>query len=253
MRVDETLKTSQTGKNTDHDGLVTSSQIGVHVHLEKHLRRHLASEWSQPLHRPTVRAFRQLADRGVLSTGSPVILDSGCGTGSSSLRLAGVYPGHLVIGVDQSLARLSKSGAEDGFLQKENCVLLRAELSAFWRLLFDAGVCIDRHFLLYPNPWPKPAHLKRRWHGHPVFPTLLALGGEIELRCNWRIYAQEFAQAVNYTLNTGVTVVDLQADSGISPFEQKYLKRQQSLYAVKVPANDTGRFRTGRWQTPVVP
>lgn len=253
MRADEPLNPSKNDRNNDHDGLVTSSQSGVHVHLEKNLRRHLASDWSQPLHQSSVRVFRQLADSGVLTNRSPLILDSGCGTGISSLRLARMYPDHQVIGVDQSRARLSKSGVDGGFLKIDNCVLLRAELSAFWRLLFDFGVGIDHHFLLYPNPWPKPGHLMRRWHGHPVFPTLLALGGEIELRCNWHIYAQEFAQAVNYVLNTRVKVSDIKPESGISPFEQKYLERQQSLYAVKVTATDSRAYRADRRQAPVLP
>ncbi len=253
MRVSGTVKTIQINEKPDHDGLVSSSQAGVHIHLVKHLRRHLASRWAQPLHQPTVEVFLQLRDEGVLSAGSPVILDSGCGTGSSSLRLARMYPDHLVIGVDQSLARLSKSGAGEELFQKDNCVLIRAELSAFWRLLFETGINIDRHYLLYPNPWPKPAHLKRRWHGHPVFPVLLALGGEIELRCNWEIYAQEFALAANYALGTAVTVVKITPENGISPFERKYLERQQVLYAVKVPAHDTRAFRADRSRVPALP
>jgi len=103
--------------------------------------------------------------------------------------------------------------------------------------------------LLYPNPWPKPAHLKRRWHGHPAFPVLLALGGEIELRCNWKIYAQEFALAVNYALHTSVAEVKIKPENGISPFEQKYLERQHSLYGVRVPADDTRAFRLNQPQS----
>lgn len=253
MRVGETMKSSKKSESTDQCGMVISSQRGVHPQLEKHLRRHLQSRWSQPLHKPTLDTFRHLQQSGVLAAGLPVILDSGCGTGSSSFALAQMYPNSMVIGVDQSLARLSKNSVCDGFFQKDNCVLVRAELSAFWRLLLNTGVSIERHYLLYPNPWPKAAHLKRRWHGHPVFPFLLALGGTIELRCNWKIYAQEFAQAVNYVMNTCVTAVSITPESGISPFEQKYLARHQTLYAVNVPTNDSPAFRTGGWRSPLVP
>ena len=58
-----------------------------------------------------------------------------------------------------------------------NAVLIRADLVDFWRLLADNGVRLARHYNLYPNPWPKIGHLARRWHGHPVFPALLELGG----------------------------------------------------------------------------
>ena len=253
MRVGGTLKTSKISEKTGRHGRVTSSQAGIHIHLERHLRRHLATGWRQPLHQPTVEAFRQLVNNGALSDGAPLILDSGCGTGSSSLTLARLNPGHLVIGVDQSIARLSKSGAGAELLQKENCLLIRAELSAFWRLLFDSGIGIERHYLLYPNPWPKPAQLKRRWHGHPVFPVMVALGGDIELRCNWEIYAREFAHAVNCALNTRVMATSIKPDGGLSPFERKYLAWQQPLFAVKVPARETRKFRAGWRPAPLEP
>jgi tRNA (guanine-N7-)-methyltransferase len=239
MPVGKKLNSLQGSANTDHCGLVSSNQSGVHPHLEKILRRHLQSVWLQPFHQPSVDVFHQLERTAVLSSDLPVILDSGCGTGESSQKLAEEFPGYLVIGVDQSLARLSKSGAASGFYHVGNCVLLRAELTTFWRLLFNSGLTLERHYLLYPNPWPKSTHLQRRWHGHPVFPTLLGLGGEIELRCNWEIYAREFAQAVNFVTGADLQVIHIQPESGISPFEQKYLHRGQALYSVTVPARET--------------
>ena len=119
-------------------------------------------------------------------------------------------------------------------------MLLRAELSTFWRLLLNDGFSPERHYMLYPNPWPKPGHLKRRWHGHPVFPQLLGLGGEIEMRCNWEIYALEFARAVNLATGADIRPARIHPDVGISPFEQKYLERGQALFSVTVPARETG-------------
>ena len=206
MRVAIDLKQLSVSKNLEDSGFITSSQTGIHPQMEKHLRRHLESEWLQPLHRPTEESYRQLKYEGGLSGETEFILDSGCGTGKSTQRLASLYPQHLVIGVDQSHTRLAKSGVNSGFLCTENCILLRAELSTFWRLLLDDGYSPERHFLFYPNPWPKPGHLLRRWHGHPVFPKLLSLGGEIEMRCNWEIYALEFAQAIKIATGRNASV-----------------------------------------------
>ena len=126
------------------------------------------------------------------------MLDSGCGTGASTRALARAHPDCLVIGVDKSVARLGRTGASAFPHREGNAVWLRAELSSFWRLALQAGWALERHYLLYPNPWPKPGQLQRRWHGHPVFPELLRLGGRLELRCNWEIYALEFAAAHRY-------------------------------------------------------
>lgn len=238
-------KTEARKKNIDEYGLITSSQTGIHPQLKKHVRRHLEKTWSQPFHHPSTDAYRHLKNEGVLSEDKAIILDSGCGTGKSTQRLAELFPQNIVIGVDQSHVRLAKSGVSSGFSRNGNCILLRAELSTFWRLLLIDGHPVERHFLFYPNPWPKPGHLKRRWHGHPVFPHLLSLGGEIELRCNWEIYALEFARAVNLATGADIRRKAFHPESGISPFEKKYMLRNQSLYSVVVPAQITQAFCFG--------
>lgn len=232
------LRKFETRKNADKSGLVTSSQTGIHPQLEKYVSRHLEKPWSQPFHPPSTETYRHLKNEGVLSGDKAIILDSGCGTGKSTQRLAERHPRHIVIGVDQSRVRLAKSGVSSRFLRNGNCILLRAELSTFWRLLLADGHLPERHFLFYPNPWPKPGHFKRRWHGHPVFPYLLSLGGEIELRCNWEIYAQEFAKATSLATGGDISPTRIHPDIGISPFEQKYLERGQALFSVTVPARD---------------
>lgn len=234
-------------KDINTSGLVISSQQEVHPRLEETLIRHLDNEWVQPFHQPSVAAYALLKNECGFSAERPFILDSGCGTGASTRQLADAYPDHVVIGVDQSQARLAKSGLRNGYLQSKNLILIRAELSTFWRLLAEDGSIPVMHFLFYPNPWPKAAHMKRRWHGHPVFPVLLSLGGRIEMRCNWNIYAQEFAVAVSMATKQSLEVVSYQPTDGegnvASPFEKKYFQRGQNLYAVTIPASVTAAFR----------
>ncbi len=213
------------------------------------MRRHLDTPWLQPLHRPSVVAYALLRSRNLLTKDKSFILDSGCGTGNSTRYLAARHPGQLVIGVDRSRVRLGRSGMADpsvvdGLMQHHNCVLVRAELATFWRLLVRDGLAPDKHFLLYPNPWPKVAHLKRRWHGHPVFPSLLALGGEIEMRCNWEVYAMEFARAASLATGQSIVAKPYRSQEGISPFERKYMQRRQKLFAVTVPQDVLAAFRS---------
>ena len=219
--------------------IVRSTQTGLHPRLVSLVRKHMAAEWRQPLHAPTVDAFAALAAAGV-DPGKKIILDSGCGTGESTRQIAKVNPDCLVIGVDKSAARLKKLPdrhfSHNGFLYREgNAIWLRAELASFWRLALQAGWRLYRHYLLYPNPWPKPGQVLRRWHAHPVFPTLLQLGGRLELRCNWEIYALEFAAAVEMAGCGDVQLAEGVDSCITTPFENKYRNSGQTLYCVVVP------------------
>jgi len=209
---------------------VTSGQQSPHESLYGVVRRHLETSWQAPAHEPSRRAVVSVLDR--MDIGSrPLVLDSGCGTGDSTARLARLYPESVVLGVDQSEVRLP-DGAESGVLIAPNAWLIRARAETLWLALKERGLCADHHFLLYPNPWPKPHHLKRRWHGHPVWPTLLAVSGSLCLVTNWRIYAEEFAMALA-TSGWGAEIT-MQTSRGDprSPFEAKYLASGHTIFEV---------------------
>jgi len=210
---------------------VHSAQPGVHPRLAEVLDGHLRTPWQEPLHAPSVAAFEALQALLGCET-RRLVLDSGCGTGASTRLLAEVFPDCLGIGVDKSIARLAKGGVAALPHRNRNAVWVRAELATFWRLARSAGWKLERHFLLYPNPWPKAAQLRRRWHAHPVFPDLLGLGGQLEMRCNWEIYALEFAAAVNRVLGTDIRPRPLGESAVTSPFERKYRASGHLLYSV---------------------
>lgn len=227
-------------------GRVSSSQKAIHPGLTRIVARHMSRLWRQPIHQATLGAWNRLKLESDFSADSAFILDSGCGTGASSRQLAVLHPHMTVLGVDQSHSRLSKNGATDGLLIEGNLILLRAELSSLWRLMLREGYQPACHYLLYPNPWPKPGHLKRRWHGHPVFPDMLALGGDVEMRCNWDIYAREFASAAAQVCGQEIEALPYTAETAISPFEQKYKQRGHTLYSVIIPAAVCATFALRR-------
>lgn len=163
-----------------------------------------------------------------------LVLDSGCGTGISTSGLADRHAECVVVGVDRSAARLRRGGVRTWPLRHGNRIWVRAELSSFWRLAAAHGWRLRRHYLLYPNPWPKPAHLQRRWHAHPVFPAMLGLGGVLEMRCNWRIFADEFAGALEIATGCRVFPERMAVACPASPFEAKYHASGQELYRVRI-------------------
>jgi tRNA G46 methylase TrmB len=223
---------------------VSSSQTAIHPRLEDVVRRHAATVWRRPLHAPTVAAFERLLALEDFEAGRDLVFDSGCGTGVSTSDIAARHADCLVIGIDRSLNRLSRQGRVEFPSQRDNAIWIQAELSSFWRLALENGWRLKRHYLLYPNPWPKPGQLKRRWHAHPVFPQMLTLGGMLELRCNWKIYAEEFQRAVEI-VRPGAEIQMESADSEQgwdaieTPFGRKYARSGHRLYRL-IAALDRG-------------
>lgn len=203
---------------------ITTTQEGVHERLEQLVSKHRSTEFKKPIAAFNLAAFEAVAAR-VKTSGRPLILDSCCGVGASTRQLALSFPDHLIIGVDRSENRLQrKLGA-----LPENACLVRADLVDFWRLALSEGWKPERHFLLYPNPYPKKSDLKQRWHAHPVFPALVALGGRFESRSNWQLYLQEMQQALAY-YGIQAHLEPLVVEQPLTPFERKYHLSGQTLW-----------------------
>jgi tRNA (guanine-N7-)-methyltransferase len=204
---------------------IDSAQSGPHDKLAELVLRHRDAPFRKPISPASQAAFdtvmREWDGRAA------ILLDAGCGVGWSTLTLAQAHPAHFVLGVDQSEDRLSrgKPGAVP-----DNVFFARADLVDFWRLLLQAGIRLDRHYLLYPNPWPKIGHLSRRWHGSPAFPAMLALGGRLECRSNWSVYVEELALAIGLLTGATPQVEPLDVDEPLTPFERKYRDSGQALY-----------------------
>lgn len=229
---------------------VTTNQTDIYEKLEEVVRKYASTEYLRPIADHTRAAFAEAEKfvEGFYKDAGhdthKVILDSGCGTGESTLNIAIAHPDIPVIGIDKSAARLTKGGAggnsaESNGAVPQNAFLVRAELLDFWRLALEkvkAGAWnIPYHALYYPNPWPKQSEATRRFHLHPIFPTLLQLGDAIELRTNWEIYAREFAEAARIAApERTIAREPFDPERPITAFERKYKEARQQLWRVIV-------------------
>ena len=211
---------------------IVSNQPGLHEKLDEIVQKHLAAEFKKPIAAHTQQAFDEVNEK-VKAFAGPLILDSCCGVGESTANLAKLHPDALVIGIDKSSHRLDKHDVEYKQTEAGQYILVQADLNDFWRLAFEAGWQPTYHYLLYPNPWPKAKHIGRRWHGAPVFPFIVKLGGILEVRSNWDIYVKEFARALELAGQPAV-VEAYESDSAITPFERKYWASGQSSTRLKI-------------------
>ena len=208
-------------------------EAAVQQLVERHVAQHATYLNKRPIAKHTAAAF-QTASEFARSRAAPIIIDAGCGTGRSTLKLAERYPDWTVIGVDRSEARLSKSRDAPA-----NALLLRAELGDFWRLLNDTpDLTVEETYLLYPNPYPKTKMLKQRFQGHASLPSLLhACGRRLTIRASWRTYLEEFRLAASRAGELGIRPdlvskgpYELPEPEGLTLFERKYAAAGVPVY-----------------------
>jgi tRNA G46 methylase TrmB len=205
---------------------ISTNQTGVHQNLHKVVTRQLASASQKPLSTHTQQAFQD-AVNWLGDWQGELILDSCCGVGESTVNIAQAHPNARIIGIDKSALRTDKHQAYASTLQ--NYLVLRADLSDFLRLLVLSDKKLTKHYLLYPNPYPKSAHLQRRWYATSALKDILKLGGILEVRSNWQLYIQEFSAALTIS-NVSHQIGVFESDKAITPFERKYWQSGQSSW-----------------------
>lgn len=227
--VDEQKVAKQQDALGDSKSIITN-QTGIHEKLNEVVAKHLSHPFKKPFQPHTQQAFEEMDTlvKAFLQANpnGEVILDACCGVGQSTRILAQQNPQAIVIGVDKSAHRITRN--VEGFAQEngysaQNYHLVRADLNDFYRLVKAANWPVTKHYILYPNPWPKSKHLQRRWHGSAVFPQMIGIGNTIILRSNWRLYLEEFKQAsTQMALHGELSQVNVALEQALTPFEAKY-------------------------------
>ncbi len=205
---------------------ISTNQTGIHQNLHKIVTRHLACVSQKPLSIHTQEAFQD-AISWLGNWQGDLILDSCCGVGESTVNIARAHPNARVIGIDKSALRTDKHSSYASTLQ--NYLVLRADLNDFLRLLVTSDKKLTKHYLLYPNPYPKSAHLQRRWYATSALKDILKLGGLLEVRSNWQLYIEEFSAALDI-VNVKNQVTLFESNKAITPFERKYWQSGQSSW-----------------------
>jgi len=215
---------------------IVTNQPGIHEKLVEIVNKHVTHPSQKPIQAHTQQAFDEI-NAIVQDFSGEIILDSCCGVGQSTRLLAKQNPSALVIGVDKSAHRINRNVDEveqdDGKGKVENYHLVRADLNDFYRLVVAANWAVAKHYILYPNPWPKAKHVQRRWHGSAVFPQIIAVGEEIILRSNWLLYLEEFQLAADVLSFKG-DISTVNVTQPLTPFEAKFHASGQQCWQLHI-------------------
>ena len=179
--------------------------------------------------------FRKLSKEEIFETNRPLEIDLGCGDGSFLVAMASHYPERNFLGVERLLGRVRKviRKAEKNSLL--NLKVLRLELSYTieWLLPDD---CANRMHLLFPDPWPKKKHHKRRMVNKSFCESLVRIlkeDGEFLFKTDHPDYFEESMLALeNFDL---LEQVPWNTDDfyPITDFERIWTKEGKKIYSAR--------------------
>jgi tRNA (guanine-N7-)-methyltransferase len=97
----------------------------------------------------------------VFSRPGPLEVDLGCGDGSFLVTMAERFPERNFLGIERLLGRVSSACGRAARHAVDNVRILRVETSYAVEYLLPPGSTAAAH-LLFPDPWPKKRHERRR-------------------------------------------------------------------------------------------
>jgi tRNA (guanine-N7-)-methyltransferase len=146
---------------------------------------------------------------------APVTLEIGFGNGDNLAQLARAHPARDFLGVEVHRAGVGRLllALENEALGNVRIVCHDAVEVLAQQLLHD---CLDEILILFPDPWPKKRHHKRRLLQAPfveLAASRLAPGGVLRLATDWQPYAQEMLEL----LNAAAGLENLTGGAGYAP------------------------------------
>jgi tRNA (guanine-N7-)-methyltransferase len=141
---------------------------------------------------------------GAERAGLPLRLEIGFGHGEFVSALAAAHPGELFVGVEQDPLRVTKTAHKCLKLGLTNVRLFNAEAHAFVRFRLPLARA-HRAYILFPDPWPKAAHRRRRLLNRAFLLDLshaVAPGGRLVIASDTHDYA--FQALSNLTTIPGI-------------------------------------------------
>ena len=179
--------------------------------------------------------FRKLSKEEIFETNRPLEIDLGCGDGSFLVAMASHYPERNFLGVERLLGRVRKviRKAEKNSLL--NLKVLRLELSYTIEWLLPDH-CANRMHLLFPDPWPKKKHHKRRMVNKSFCESLVRIlkeDGEFLFKTDHPDYFEESMLALeNFDL---LEQLSWNTDDfyPVTDFEKIWTKEGKEIYSAR--------------------
>jgi tRNA (guanine-N7-)-methyltransferase len=177
----------------------------------------------------------------IFGRSAPLHVDLGCGDGAFLCAKAGRMPEKNFLGVERLLRRVrsaTRKGASRTGGKIDNVRVLRQETGFVVRHLLPPS-SVEAFYLLFPDPWPKRRHHRRRIVT-PEFLRALAEAlenqGTIHIATDQRDYFEQIARLAEQS--NDFEIVDLTASPArtfpATTFENKYTSAGAPIYRLEL-------------------
>ena len=183
--------------------------------------------------------FCRLSLQDLFTREAPLEVDLGSGDGSFALAMAHQFPDRNFLAVERLLGRVRKTckRATEAGLPNLKVLRLDARYTVEWLLPFAS---VSRLHLLFPDPWPKARHHRRRLI-EPTFLKALARvlvpGGEFLFKTDHEGYFEWATEELSLSEHLHSIPWEQQADVRpsypITDFEAQWLAEGRAVHKLR--------------------
>ena len=170
----------------------------------------------------------------VFGRAAPLHVDLGCGDGSFLVDLAARMQEKNFLGIERLLGRVRSASRKAARLK--NVRILRTETSYAVRYLLPAQ-SVDVFHLLFPDPWPKRRHWRRRLVTADFLQTIRAAlveQGILRIATDQADYFEQMQRTVEQSKHFVITKLNGRDDFPISTFEKKFKGNGARIYRLEL-------------------
>jgi len=172
--------------------------------------------------------------RKIFGRNAPLQVDLGCGDGSFLCALAEQMPHHNFLGIERLAGRVRS--AMHKAAKMENVRVLRVETLYAVRYLLPPG-SVETFHLLFPDPWPKRRHHRRRIVTSDFLTaaaTALAENGTLRIATDQCDYFEQIRRCIEQSTDFAATNGNNCSDFPTSTFEKRFQNVGGPIYRLEL-------------------
>ena len=172
----------------------------------------------------------------VFGRNAPVEIDLGCGDGSFITAMAQQNPERNFLGIERLIGRVRSTCRKAARENLTNLRVLRVEIAYAVRYLVPAESVAIFH-LLFPDPWPKTRHHRRRIVTAELFESIgnaLVPGGVLQVATDQMDYFEQIKRLCAVTSGFAAVNPSLDATYPVSTFGERFRHAGVKTYLLEL-------------------